>query len=166
MTSHHASWFKFYPADFMNGVRGLSAQEVGLYTMLLARIYEENGTIEYHPLRLSTYCGMREATFVKTLEKLLALGKITLREGMLSDPDMRQAGFRGDAVRKPIPANVRDDVMAEGACAYCGRKEGPFEIDHIMPWSRGGSDSRENLTLACRPCNRSKRDMTPEEWLQ
>ena len=85
MTSHHASWFKFYPADFMNGVRGLSAQEVGLYTMLLARIYEENGPVEYHPLRLSTYCGMREATFVKTLEKLLALGKITLRDGMLSN---------------------------------------------------------------------------------
>lgn len=30
MTDRHASWFKFYPADFMNGVRGLSAQEVGL----------------------------------------------------------------------------------------------------------------------------------------
>ncbi len=85
MPDMRAAWFKFYPADFMNGVRGLSAQEVGLYTMLLARIYEENGPVEYHPLRLSTYCGMREKTFVKTLEKLLDLGKITLRDGMLSN---------------------------------------------------------------------------------
>ena len=53
--------------------------------MLLALIYEENGPVEYHPLRLSTYCGMREATFVNTLEKRLALGKITLRNGMLSN---------------------------------------------------------------------------------
>lgn len=84
-TDRHASWFKFYPADFMNGVRGLSAQEVGLYTMILCRIYEESGPVEYHPLRLSTYCGMRESTFVKTLEKLLALGKLTLVDGMLSN---------------------------------------------------------------------------------
>ena len=85
MADRHASWFKFFPADFMNGVRGLTAQEVGLYTMLLARIYEENGPVEYHPLRLATYCGMREKTFAKTLEKLLELGKITLRGGMLSN---------------------------------------------------------------------------------
>lgn len=85
MSAPRAPWFKFYPADFMAGVRGLSAQEVGLYTMLLARIYEENAPIQYHPLRLAAYCGMREKTFAKTLEKLVALGKITLHEGMLSN---------------------------------------------------------------------------------
>ena len=121
MTSHHASWFKFYPADFMNGVRGLSAQEVGLYTMLLARIYEENGSIEYHPLRLSTYCGMREATFVKTLEKLLALGKITLREGMLSNAraeaeisnrshDLKNASKAGKASAEKRQQNQSQDA--------------------------------------------------------
>lgn len=168
MTGHHAPWFKFYPADFMNGVRGLSAQEVGLYTMLLARIYEENGPVEYHPLRLSTYCGMREATFVKTLEKLLALGKITLRDGMLSCPTVIEwmAEARREARRSSIPLKVQRDVQGEGCCAYCGAEQGPFEIDHIHPWSRGGTDDRENLTLACRPCNRSKRDKTLAEWMQ
>lgn len=121
MTGHHASWFKFYPADFMNGVRGLSAQEVGLYTMLLARIYEENGPVEYHPLRLSTYCGMREATFVKTLEKLLALGKITLRDGMLSNGraeeeisnrshDLKNASKAGKASAEKRQQNQRQDA--------------------------------------------------------
>ncbi len=123
MTSHHASWFKFYPADFMNGVRGLSAQEVGLYTMLLARIYEENGPVEYHPLRLSTYCGMREATFVKTLEKLLALGKITLRDGMLSNTraeaeisnrshDLKNASKAGKASAEKRQQNQRQDATS------------------------------------------------------
>lgn len=83
MSDRTAPWFRFYPADFMNGVRGMSATEVGLYQMLLCRIYEENGPVEYHPLRLSTYCGMREATFIKTFEKLVALGKLTLVEGMV-----------------------------------------------------------------------------------
>ena len=81
----HIPYFSFYPADFMNGVRGLSAQEVGVYTMLLCRIYEESGPVEYHPLRLATYCGMREPTFVKTVAALVDLGKLTMVSGYLSN---------------------------------------------------------------------------------
>lgn len=33
---------------------------------------------------------------------------------------------------------------------------GGLELDHIIPESRGGSTSSDNLTLACRPCNRKK----------
>ena len=76
-------YFRFYPSDFMRGVRGMSAQEVGLYTMLLCRMYEESGPIEDHALRLSTYCGMRQATFEKTLQKLVDLGKIIRKNGTL-----------------------------------------------------------------------------------
>ena len=79
----HIPYFNFYPADFMNGVRGLSATEVGVYMMLLCRIYEESGPVEMHPLRLATYCGMRQATFQKTLDRLIALDKITDSDGML-----------------------------------------------------------------------------------
>jgi uncharacterized protein YdaU (DUF1376 family) len=79
-------YFNFYPADFMNGVRGLSPQEVGVYTMLLCRIYEEDGPVEYHVRRLATYCNMREATFEKVVETLVDLGKITLSDGRLSNP--------------------------------------------------------------------------------
>lgn len=85
MTGKRIPYFRFYPSDFMRGVRGLTAQEVGVYTMLLCRMYEESGPIECHILRLSTYCGMREATFEKTLNKLVALGKINLANGMLSN---------------------------------------------------------------------------------
>jgi uncharacterized protein YdaU (DUF1376 family) len=76
-------YFNFYPADFMNGVRGLTAQEVGVYTMILCRIYEQSGPVEYHPRRLSTYCGMREATCVSVVDKLVDLDKLQLVDGML-----------------------------------------------------------------------------------
>lgn len=79
----HIPYFTFYPADFMDGVRGMTPQEVGVYTMLLCRIYNQNGPVEYHARKLATYCGMREATFLKTLESLVDLGKITLVDGML-----------------------------------------------------------------------------------
>lgn len=85
MNRYRIPYFDFYPSDFMHGVRGLSAQEVGVYTMMLCRIYEENGPVEYHVMRLATYCGMRETTFVKTLDKLIELGKLELVDGMLSN---------------------------------------------------------------------------------
>jgi uncharacterized protein YdaU (DUF1376 family) len=85
MASNNIPYFRFYPADFMNGVRGLSAQEIGVYTMLLCRIYESSGPVEYNPLRLATYCGMRQATFDKVLEKLVDLDKLQMAGGMISN---------------------------------------------------------------------------------
>jgi len=50
-------------------------------------------------------------------------------------------------------------------CQYCGslpeKKE--LTLDHVMPRSRGGGDSWENLVLACARCNVKKSDRTPEE---
>lgn len=54
----------------------------------------------------------------------------------------------------------RDDYT----CQYCGDRGNKLECDHVIPLSRGGSDQDENLVTACKPCNRSKRDKTPEEW--
>jgi 5-methylcytosine-specific restriction endonuclease McrA len=47
-------------------------------------------------------------------------------------------------------------------CQYCGVRTG-LTVDHIIPKSRGGEDSWENLTTACLRCNNRKGDRTPEE---
>lgn len=49
-------------------------------------------------------------------------------------------------------------------CHYCGDRSGDFEIDHMIPVSRGGSDDLDNLVTSCRTCNRQKRDKTVEEF--
>ena len=49
-------------------------------------------------------------------------------------------------------------------CAYCGKKDVPLEIEHIVPRSRGGSDRVSNLTIACRECNQAKGNQTAEEF--
>jgi 5-methylcytosine-specific restriction endonuclease McrA len=41
-------------------------------------------------------------------------------------------------------------------CAYCSAENVPFEVEHIQPKSRGGSDKVSNLTLACHDCNQKK----------
>ena len=41
-------------------------------------------------------------------------------------------------------------------CAYCGKTDGPFEVEHINPRSKSRDDRVCNLTLACEPCNNQK----------
>lgn len=53
----------------------------------------------------------------------------------------------------------RDDYM----CQYCGCFKN-LTIDHVIPRSRGGVDSWENMVVACMPCNTHKGNKTPEEW--
>lgn len=70
----------------------------------------------------------------------------------------------GGPGRPIIPYRVRWSVRASGRCEVCGSTEAPFEIDHIMPYSRGGTHDRANLQLLCKPCNRAKGARTMEEW--
>ena len=48
-------------------------------------------------------------------------------------------------------------------CAYCGTS-GVLEWEHIVPLSRGGPDSIDNLVLSCAKCNREKGARNPIEW--
>jgi 5-methylcytosine-specific restriction endonuclease McrA len=54
----------------------------------------------------------------------------------------------------------------ERKCAYCGKKDTPLEIDHIVPKSRGGSNRISNLCLACHECNQGKGNTCVEEFLK
>ena len=49
-------------------------------------------------------------------------------------------------------------------CGYCG-SEDHLAIDHVMPKARGAGDWPENLVLACRSFNSSKRDRDMIGWL-
>jgi len=48
-------------------------------------------------------------------------------------------------------------------CQYCGRSDLSLTIDHVLPLSRGGEDTWENLVCACVQCNNRKGDRTPDE---
>ena len=54
----------------------------------------------------------------------------------------------------------RDDYT----CKYCGERGKKLECDHVVPVSRGGSHTDDNLVTACFKCNRSKRDKLIHEW--
>jgi 5-methylcytosine-specific restriction endonuclease McrA len=48
-------------------------------------------------------------------------------------------------------------------CMYCGKTTPPLTVDHVMPKSRSGGDTWENLVCACVRCNNRKGNRTPEE---
>ena len=50
----------------------------------------------------------------------------------------------------------------EFCCQYCGAK-GDLTFDHVLPRSKGGITSWENVVAACSPCNLRKGGRTPEQ---
>ena len=48
-------------------------------------------------------------------------------------------------------------------CQYCGTRGSDLTLDHVLPRSRGGATSWENVVACCRSCNARKRDRTPDE---
>ena len=59
--------------------------------------------------------------------------------------------------RPPIPKEVVDVVWRRdgGKCVYCGSTEN-LQLDHIIPFSKGGATTVENLQLLCQKCNLQK----------
>lgn len=56
-----------------------------------------------------------------------------------------------------IPKKVKEEVLARDnwQCVVCGKKEN-LQFDHIIPYSKGGSNASENLQILCASCNRKK----------
>ena len=68
----------------------------------------------------------------------------------------------------PLPYNsvvlTRKNVLLRDnfTCQYCG-SSGNLTLDHIVPKSKGGGDSWENIVVCCVRCNNRKGDKAPEE---
>jgi 5-methylcytosine-specific restriction endonuclease McrA len=48
------------------------------------------------------------------------------------------------------------------ACQYCGSRSN-LTVDHVIPRSKGGTSSWDNIVASCAPCNRRKGDHLPDK---
>ncbi|MEB3337776.1 MAG: HNH endonuclease [Leptolyngbyaceae bacterium] len=63
---------------------------------------------------------------------------------------------------KVPPVNRREILRRDGhACQYCGSTK-KLTIDHVIPKSKGGSHTWDNVVTACERCNSTKGDRTPQ----
>lgn len=81
----------------------------------------------------------------------------------------RQVRERRARMLEAFVEHIDDLVVLErydGVCGICGEDVDPlaFEVDHIIPLSRGGGHSYANVQPAHRSCNRSKHARLPEEY--
>jgi 5-methylcytosine-specific restriction enzyme A len=55
---------------------------------------------------------------------------------------------------------------ASGKCYYCLQAVSFKELtmDHLVPLTRGGRSTRDNLVPSCKECNTRKKNMLPLEW--
>ena len=64
-------------------------------------------------------------------------------------------------------AEVKSWLDAQTAiCTYCETEmpKDKIHVDHMIPLSRGGTHTIDNLAIACNKCNCSKNNKTPEEF--
>lgn len=69
-------------------------------------------------------------------------------------------------VRREVRLSRRNIFERDrNTCQYCGKRfsKPDLTIDHVLPRSRGGRDTWENLVLACVRCNLRKGSRTPDE---
>ena len=63
---------------------------------------------------------------------------------------------------KEIPLTRRNLLHRDNnTCQYCGQSGESLTLDHVIPRSRGGGDSWENIVSACVRCNVRKGSRTP-----
>ena len=69
-------------------------------------------------------------------------------------------------------SHTKQDILnqyhkQDGKCYWCSKiVDKTFDVDHVIPVTRGGSNDPVNLVISCRTCNRSRNNKLPEEWKQ
>jgi 5-methylcytosine-specific restriction endonuclease McrA len=144
--------------SYLADTLALTTEEHGVYIQTLMFLWP-TGSFIYDEKRLAMVCRISARRWRKIWPSISRF--FDLRDGRIYIRNGEHVGFRG---RRPLPSGLRLSVLdGVDSCVYCGGP-GPFEVDHIVPVSRGGSDDMANLAAACRPCNRSKGSLLLEEW--
>lgn len=148
--------------------------ELKLWIYLLVRA-DGDGFVNICDRVIAFHCGIREHRATDIINRLCTPDEdgapylSRQRVGITITPQKRSARQTHDTLRlsgyvwMKLKASIfkRDDYT----CQYCQARGVRLECDHVMPISRGGTNSPRNLKTACVRCNRSKRDKTPQEWM-
>ncbi len=120
---------------------------------------------DYQPLSV---CGVKKSLMLLCLEKAELLHPLLDRKihTVSMEYDFPSVIRLRRYTRIPFKTIVltRKNVMKRDGnrCQYCGTHE-DLTIDHVIPRSRGGMDTWENLVAACNRCNHKKGNHTPKE---
>jgi 5-methylcytosine-specific restriction endonuclease McrA len=99
-------------------------------------------------------------TWVKKLRQFAPIGAISqelVRFDMqlMANPDIQGKEYQQGTL---AGYETREYLLEKWGrqCSYCGVKDVPFQVEHIHPRAKGGSNSITNLALSCEKCNTRK----------
>lgn len=161
-------FMQIWISDFMAESSHLSAEEVGAYFLLLGALWNADGVLPTEEGRLARIARLPAARW-REVWPVIQPFFYTDDEGRTTSRHVKKWFSKASVYgRARLPADLRNTIFdRDGArCRYCGSTEGPFHVDHVVPFSKGGSDEPGNLVIACMACNLSKGAKTLEEWRQ
>ncbi len=102
---------------------------------------------------------LKKAVKYSQMSESAQLNRSVLNECLETMGHMPADGGGSIQNRTVIPDEIKREVWRrdQGKCIKCGNNES-LEFDHIIPFSRGGSNMVRNIQLLCEACNRSKSD--------
>jgi 5-methylcytosine-specific restriction endonuclease McrA len=110
---------------------------------------------------------------VRQALKMLTKGKVSvvlstkrmIYKGVYQPSVIRLVEYKYIPVRMQVVTKKNIYLRDNHTCQYCSRKFHGSELtlDHVLPRSRGGRNTWENLVTACKKCNQAKDDRTPDE---
>lgn len=85
--------------------------------------------------------------------------------GMLLPAVIRLVHYRHIPPRKYEVSRKNILMRDRHTCQYCRKKFPPakLELEHVLPRSRGGGSTWDNLVASCHTCNNRKANRTPDE---
>ena len=120
----------------------------------------------YEPINV---CTVRRATVLLLKEKAEILQQATYdlhwATGSLPRPVVIRLVTYVRVPRDPHKRKItRRAVFARDGweCQYCGARAS-LTVDHVIPRSKGGGSTWENIVASCAPCNRRKGDRLPHQ---
>jgi 5-methylcytosine-specific restriction endonuclease McrA len=61
---------------------------------------------------------------------------------------------------------IRNHLVSNVYCPYCGKKIDIGHVDHIYPVAKGGLSSTKNMVEVCSECNLKKKDLTLNQFIK
>ncbi len=119
--------------------------------------------LSYYPLSLWPWQEVIKAVFLDRVEVVSNYDQM-VRSPSFEMPLPSVVALKHFVAQDRHPAFTRFNLFLRDAfsCQYCGAGE-DLTFDHVIPRSRGGRTTWENVVTACGPCNLRKGNRLPRE---
>ncbi|MDR1871149.1 MAG: HNH endonuclease, partial [Deltaproteobacteria bacterium] len=109
------------------------------------------------------------ASIIKKLKRLAPISGVVFEDckfdtQLMMDPSISGVGYQRGSL---YGYNVKEWLLENRGrqCVYCGAKNVPLEVEHVVPKAKEGTNRLSNLTIACHKCNQAKGAQDVKEFL-